>query len=217
MGRHKKADIDKAKNGCSSSKETLENAKLQNGFDLSDLLGGGGSGEADVEFLPTKTMKLIREQFGKTKEVVNEETGEKEIVPLYSEEKKIEAMMGLMCERGMNIMDFLEELLAEGGYSSKVLFSINETFDKTTNILRDMVDLQYKKEKLKNDRTHLEIMKYKADLKKREIDLKEKSMDEGISDDTIIAVASPAELMRLMKEGKISNAVEEAEVVEEDE
>ena len=203
MGRHKKEDINKAKNGCSEGKEMLQKAQIQNGFDLSALFGGDGGGDSDVEFLPMKTMKVIREQFGKKKEVVNEETGETEIVPLYDEEKKVEAMMALMCERGMNIMDYLEELLAEGGYSSKVLFSINETFDKTTNILRDMVDLQYKKEKLKNDRTHLEIMKYKADLKKREIDLKEKSMNEGISEDAIIAVASPAELMKVMKEGRL--------------
>lgn len=222
MGRAKRKDKAEVHKGIDGNRDLLDQVKAQNGIDVAEIFdmvtGNTDMDAVGVDHIPLHSLKEIKEKLGK-KEVVAQEDGPDILQPIYNEEQKVQVIFGLLSEKGINLLDFLENVLAETGYNGKVLFSINETMGKVTELLRDISDMQYKKAKLENERTHLEIMKYKADLKKREIDIKEKAVDKnlGSSGTQVIAVGNPAELLAIMQGKKGVEDIAQADVVEEEE
>lgn len=218
MGRLKKKDKEDAHKGIDNSKDLLDQVKAQNGMDIDaifDLVKGSADSEDEATHIPLHSLKEIKEKLGK-KEIVKQDDGPDLLQPIYNEEQKIQVIFGLLSEKGLNLLDFLENVLAETGYNGKVLFSINETMARTTEVLRDISEIQYKKAKLENERVHLEIQKYKADLKKREIDIKERSSEKNPGATNVIAVGNPAELLAIMRGKKGVDDIVQASVVEEE-
>jgi len=219
MGRLKKKDKDDAHKGIDNTKDLLDKVNGENGFDISQIFdivkAAKEDDNPDVEHIPLHSLEQIKAKLGE-KKLVKQEDGTEIMSPIYNEEEKVKAIFGLLSEKGLNLLDFLEKVLAETGYNGKVLFSINETMSKTTEILRDISEMQYRKAKLENERIHLEIQKYKADLKKREIDIKERTADQGGGSTNVIAVGNPAELLALMQGKKGIEDIDEAHIVEGD-
>lgn len=178
---------------------------------------------------PINTLEIIREKLASTKQVDGAN------VSVYSEEDKVKIIFALLAEKGLNLLDSLEKVLEKDGYkygsgsdggfeegSNKLVDNINDAFTNATNVLRDIAEIQYKKSKLELEKENLRIQDYKAKLKEKELLIKEKAINKqtGSSGNTnIIAVASQAELIALMKSQKEQPAIEEkeAEVVEEKE
>jgi hypothetical protein len=124
------------------------------------------------------------------------------LAPLYNEEQKANVIFAMLAERGINLLDHLENCLAEVGYNTNVVMSINETMGKVADLMNNIGENQYRKAKLENERTHLEIQKYKADLKKREIEIKEQVAQQGPGNTNVIAVGSTSELLEIMSGNK---------------
>jgi glutathionylspermidine synthase len=219
MGRLKKEDKEKVTKDLEDSKSMLEEAKARNNFDITELFEVVNDvKEQDDEgnnfHIPKNTLDVIKKKLAEKKVVKDEETGEDILVPVIKEEERINAIFTLLAERGLNVLDFIERELQEEGFNTKILFALNETFDRATGVLRDIAEMQYKKAELELKRGHLEIQKYKADLKKREIEIKEKNHGDGDITNNILAVSSPAELLKLLS-GE-NDADVDAEVLEED-
>lgn len=172
------------------------------------------------------TLEIIRQKLSETKEV----DGQK--LPVYSEEDKVKIIFGLLAEKGLNLLDSLEKILEKDGYkygggsdgsfeegSNKLVENINDTFTKTTDILREISEMQFKKSKLELERENLRIQDYKAKLKEKELEIKERAVNKAIGNSgntNIIAVASQAELLALMKTQQSQPIIEkEADVVTE--
>lgn len=216
MGRLKKKDKEEADQKIDETKDLMSKVNSGAGVDLSkvfDLIKGSSEDDGEeISHIPMHTLQEIKKKLGEKKVVKNDE-GEDILTPLYTEEEKVKVIFGLLSEKGLNLLDFLEKTLAETGYNGKVLFSINETMSKTTEILRDIAEMQYRKAKLENERIHLEIQKYKADLKKREIEIKENDPKKGSGGNNIIAVGNINDLMKIMNGNE---DVPEATIVEEE-
>lgn len=181
------------------------------------------------DHIPINTLDIIREKLNATQQVNGS------VVPVYTDEDKVKIIFGLLAEKGMNLLDNLEKILERDGYkytqmgdgvldegSNKLIENINDTFDKTTNVLRDIAEMQFKKSKLELEKENLRIQDYKAKLKEKELAIKEKIANKqtGSSGNTnIIAVATQAELIALMRSQKEQPAIEEkeAEVIEDKE
>lgn len=224
MGRLKKADKEKVHKNISNAKELLGEVKMSNEVDMGEIFNlirpenneiEEYEDEELVQHVPIHKLKEIREKMGEKKEIYNPETDKTEIVPKFSEDEKIKLVFSMLSEKGLNLLDYLEGVLAEAGYDGKVVFSINETFDKVTNVLKDISEMQYNKSKLDLEQQHINIQKYKADLKLREIELKEKAQDDNPSTQNIIAVGSPSELLEILDKNK--KGTQEVEVTEVDE
>jgi len=220
MGRLKKKDKEEAHKGIDDTKELLDKVKSENGLDIAEIFdivkASVDAEEEEPQHVPIHALEEIRAKLGE-KIPVKDEEGNEVLQPVYSEEEKVKVIFGLLSEKGLNLLDFLEKVLAETGYNGKVLFSINETMSKTTEVLRDIAEMQYRKAKLENERVHLEIQKYKADLKKREIEIKERAVDQGPGDTNVIAVGNPAELLEIMRGKKGLDDIKTAEIVDEPE
>jgi len=221
MGRPRNEDKKKVDDGIDEAKKLMEDAKAKNGVSVTDILSvltGGAMppslDDDEPQFLPVNTLKDIKEKLGEKKKVVAED-GTVSFEPLHNEEEKAKLIFALLAERGINLLDHLENCLAQVGYNANVVMSINETTSKVAEMLRDIGEIQYRKAKLDNERTHLEIQKYKADLKKREIDIKEKVADQGPSNTNIIAVGSANDLLEIMNGTKNADTIQEANVVED--
>lgn len=180
------------------------------GDGISEILGMVPTSENDIpNHVPLHCLEEIKKKLGEKKTIVNED-GNSILQPIYSEEEKVKVIFGLLSERGINVLDYLERMMESDGYHPKLLESINETMGRTSEVLRDIAEMQYRKTKLENERINLEIQKYKADLKKRELDIKEKSKD-NIQSTNIIAVGSTKELLEVMSGGN-TNKIKEVEV-----
>jgi hypothetical protein len=224
MGRLKDKDKNEMHKKVDGAKDMLEKLNSENKADstmkeIFDIIKAGGNDVVSAEddrmpkHLPMNTLEKIKEKLGE-KVKVKDEDGNEILQPIYKEEEKIKAIFGLLSERGLNLLDFLEKTLSEAGYTAQMVGSINETMDRTTQILRDIAEIQYRKAKLENERTHLEIQKYKADLKKREIEIKEKANENGSGNTNVIAVGNPSELIAIM-EGKRN--IQESVIIDEEE
>jgi hypothetical protein len=218
-------------NPIEASKEELEKIKQVNtNIDIESIF--------DIvknTSLPTPTSKksdhkvihsldIIKAKLSETK-IIKNDRGIEESVPAYSEEDKVKIIFGLLAEKGLNLIDSLEKILERDGYkyalmgdgmmeegSNKLIENINETFSKTTDVLRDIAEMQYKKSKLELEKENLRIQDYKAKLKEKELTIKEKAINKqgnGSGNTNIIAVASQAELIALMKSQKEVAGVEE--------
>ena len=215
---------DKDKPDLDQTKDLMQKVQAQNGSistDLMSLLKDVSSdflpATSDTDrHIPVHTLEQIKKKLGETVKTKDED-GKEITKPLYTEEEKVRVVFGLLSEKGLNLIDTLERTLAEQGYDSFLVGNINETLEKTTMVLRDISEMQYRKAKLENERINLEIQKYKADLKKREIDLKEKKIDKGIANTQVIAVGNPAELLAIMQGQKGGEDIVQAQVVEEEE
>jgi predicted amino acid-binding ACT domain protein len=179
MGRLKKEDKEKVNKDLKDSKVMLEEAKVRNNFDITELFEVVNEvKEQDEEgnnfHIPANTLDVIKKKLTEKKVVKNEETGEDVLVPVIKEEERIAAIFTLLAERGINILDYIERELQEEGFSTKIIFALNETFDRATGVLKDIAEMQYKKAELELKRGHLEVQKYKADLKKKELEIKER-------------------------------------------
>ena len=130
MGRLKKKDKDDAHKGIDSTKELLDQVKANNGFNVDeifDLVKGKIEDEEEgVNHIPLHSLMEIKKKLGE-KVAVPQEDGPDILQPVYNEEQKVQVIFGLLSEKGLNLLDFLENVLAETGYNGKVLFSINET------------------------------------------------------------------------------------------
>ena len=199
----------------STVKDLLSKVKGVNDVDITDILGiVPTTDEEEMEgHIPVHQLTEIKSKLGEKKEVIKDD-GSKFLEPLYTEEEKVKVIFGLLSERGINLLDYLERVLAENGFNTSLVMSINETMGKTTEVLRDIAEMQYRKAKLENERTHLEIQKYKADLKKREIEIKEREVDAGPGNTNIIAVGSTAELLEVMS-GKNHDKIKEVDIEEQ--
>ena len=193
----------------STVKDLLENIVNTSGSDFSNFLPVTNEDMTGVQHIPVHTLKQIKEKLGAKNEIVDAD-GNKMLQPLYDEEEKLKVIFGLLSERGLNILDYLENILNEQGFSEGLMMSINEAMGKTTEVLRDISEMQYKKAKLENERAYLEIQKYKADLKKREIEIKEQNNENNLSTrNNIIAVGSTSELMELINGNKSESDIKE--------
>ena len=229
MGRTKNEDKEKLHKDADRAKELLREVQATNGISVEDIINkvnednipvptidGQGStsitspdyDEDEPEYVPTNTLAEIKAKFGLKKEVTDEKTGLKELVPVYTEDDQLKMLFGLLSERGVNVLDYLEKILQSTGYSSKVVFSINETLDKTTNILRDIADMQFKKQKLINESRNLGIQEFKANLKKEELEIKRMAVEnaKGTTGSNIIAVASPTAILEALSQGGVKDA-----------
>jgi hypothetical protein len=198
----------------SKSKDILNQLKNKNNVDIQDIIETIEETEETSlsQHVPIHTLKEIKSKLGK-QVAVKDDDGNEMMKPLYTEEEKVKVIFGLLSERGINMLDYLDEVLKETGFHPSIIEQINETMGKTTELLRDISDIQYKRAKLENERSYLEIQKYKADLKKREIELKENKADLSKGNtNNIIAVGSMDELMNLMGGKK---EVDDAHVIEE--
>lgn len=173
----------------------------------------------------------IKEILASKKIIVNE-AGLKEEVPVYAEDEKVKIIFALLAEKGLNLLDSLEGILEKDGYrygsggdgsfeegSNKLVENINKTFEKTTDILREISEMQFKKSKLELEKENLRIQDYKAKLKEKELLIKEKAVNKAIGNSgntNIIAVASQAELIALMKKQNQEIETKEAEIISED-
>jgi hypothetical protein len=195
---------EESKKDFKDKKESIEDglikAKTENHFDIDSIMGIMDD-EIENNFKPVNSLEQIKTKLTEKKKVVDEDTGEDILVPLYTEEEKVRAMFSLLSEKSLNLLDFIEGELENSGYDGKKIFAINETMDRVSNTLRDISEIQYRKAKLENEKVHLEIQKYKADLKKKELDIKEKSVENKLPNTTnIVAVGSQAELMKLISD-----------------
>jgi len=223
MGRPRNEDKKKVDDSIQETKKLMEDTKTANGVSVTDilsLLNGEATVPVDEEdspqFIPIHTLKTIKEKLG-VKVKKEDENGNVTFEPLHNEEEKAKMIFAMLAERGINLLDHLENCLSEVGYNSGVVISINETMSKVAEMLRDIGEIQYRKSKLDNERTHLEIQKYKADLKKREIEIKEKIADSGGGNTNVIAVGSAADLLSLMDGTKDINDIQETKIIEDDE
>jgi len=218
MGRPSNETKKKVTKSIEDNKKLMEDVQANNGVSVNDIIGSLSDTPAPVsdsddgpEHLPIHTLNEIKEKLGK-KVKKQDEDGNDIFVPLYDEEEKAKLIFALLAERGINLLDHLENCLAEVGFNANVVMSINDTMSKVGTMMQSIGDIQYRKAKLENERTHLEIQKYKADLKKREIDIKEKVADAGPGSTNIVAVGSASDLLDMMGGGAIN--VSEANVVE---
>jgi hypothetical protein len=223
MGRPRNEDKKKVDDGIEETKKLMEDAKAQNGVTVTDILAVLGGQPAPVsgsddgpQHLPIHTLNEIKKAMGARVKKVDEH-GDEVFVPMYNEEEKAKIVFGMLAERGINLLDHLENCLAEVGYNTNVVMSINETMGKVADMLRDIGEIQYRKAKLENERSHLEIQKYKADLKKREIEIKEQVAQAGPSNNQIIAVGSTHELLELMNGNMGTENIVEAPIIEDEE
>lgn len=224
MGRMKKEEKEKLHSDSDKAKELLKEIQATNGISVEDIINKVNEDniplptidnpapvaipspdydEDEPTHVPINALSEIKAKFGQKQEVVNEKTGIKELKPVYTEDEQMKMLFGVLSERGINLLDYLEKVLQTSGYSGKVVFSINETLDKTTNILRDIADIQYKKQKLQNDAKNLQIQEYKANLKKEELEIKRMAIENQNqpTGNNIIAVGSQEELLRILNQG----------------
>jgi len=222
MGRPRNEDKKKVDDGIKDAKKLMEDAQAQNGCSIIDVLGVLGDGyvpstieQDEPVHIPINALKQIQEKLGeKVKRV--DDVGNITFEPLHNEEEKAKMIFALLAERGINLLDHLENCLAQAGYHDKVVTSINDTMGKVAEMLRDIGEIQYRKAKLDNERTHLEIQKYKADLKKREIDIKEKIAETGPSNTNVIAVGSANDILEIINGSKGIENIQEAHVIGDD-
>jgi len=168
----------------------------------------------DLDFLVMREQapqQIIKQRGQEAKDALQQYGSGGELTGL-SEEEKAKLIFALLAERGINLLDHLENCLAEVGFNANVVMSINETMKQVGNLMENIGESQFRQEKLKNERIHLEIQKYKADLKKREIDIKEKVADAGPGNTNIVAVGSASDLLEMMSGGDVN--VSETNVVE---
>ena len=219
-------------NPLEKSKEELEKIKSRSEIDIEsifDIVKASSGGISTIkgrkpDHIPINTLDKIREKLSE-KQLVKDDRGIEQNVPVYSEEDKVKIIFGLLAEKGLNLLDNLEKILEKDGYkygsgseggfeegSNKLVDNINDTFERTTNVLRDIAEMQYKKSKLELEKENLRIQDYKAKLKEKELQIKEKAAMRGnpVGNTNIIAVASQAELIALMKSQK-QPAIEEKE------
>jgi hypothetical protein len=208
MGRPKKKDVEKVDKGIEDNKKAMEEAKANNGVNITDILTTLSNTPAPVsdskdgpDHLPIHTLNDIKKELSK-KVVKQDDDGNDILAPLYNEEQKANVIFAMLAERGINLLDHLENCLAEVGYNTNVVMSINETMGKVADLMNNIGENQYRKAKLENERTHLEIQKYKADLKKREIEIKEQVAQQGPGNTNVIAVGSTSELLEIMSGNK---------------
>jgi len=219
MGRLKKKDKEDADKKIEDTKDLLGKVLSQSGGmdEIFEIIQSVDEEDDDeLRHIPLHSLQEVKAKLSE-KQIVEKDDGSSALEPIYSEEEKVKVIFGLLSEKGLNLLDYLEKVLSETGYNGKVLFSINETMSKTTEILRDIAEMQFRKAKLENERIHLQIQSRKADLKEREIQIKEKSVEKGAGGTQVIAVGNPAELLALMNGNKGIDDIAEAEVVEEDE
>jgi len=219
MGRLKKKDKEDADKKIEDTKDLLGKVLSQSGGmdEIFEIIQSVDEEDDDeLRHIPLHSLQEVKAKLSE-KQIVEKDDGSSALEPIYSEEEKVKVIFGLLSEKGLNLLDYLEKVLSETGYNGKVLFSINETMSKTTEILRDIAEMQFRKAKLENERIHLQIQSRKEDLKEREIQIKEKSVEKGAGGTQVIAVGNPAELLALMNGNKGIDDIAEAEVVEEDE
>lgn len=225
------------------TKEQLEKVKIVNNnidiesiFDIVKNTSTNNTPTArskKADHSPVNTLEIVRQKLSETKKIKDEQ-GIEQTVPVYSEEDRVKIIFGLLAERGLNLLDNLEKILEKDGYrynqmsdgmmeegSNKLIENINDTFSKTTDVLKEISEMQFKKAKLELEKENLRIQDYKAKLKEKELAIKEKAVNKatGSSGNTnIIAVASQAELIALMKSQNNQPEIEkEAEVIDEKE
>lgn len=222
MGRKKKPTRREAEKNMENTKEMLDKVKTQNGMDVNQIFDlvksvSDESEEGSSTHIPVHSLEEIKKKLGE-KKVVKNDDGKEILQPVYQEEEKVKIIFGLLSEKGLNLLDFLEKILSETGYSAKVVTSINETFSRAAEVLRDISEMQYRKSKLENERAHLEIQKYKADLKRQEIEIKAKANEKESGNTNVIAVGSTSELLDILngKKGKESIVEVEGQVKEEE-
>lgn len=223
MGRPRNEDKKKVHDGIGEAKKLMEDANAENGTSITDILAVISDKptvhsvpEHDGMHIPINTLQTIKKKLGE-KVVKQDDDGNDILVPLYNEEEKAKLIFAMLAERGINLLDHLESCLSEVGYSEEVVSSINNTMGRVAETLRDIGEIQYRKAKLENERTHLEIQKYKADLKKREIEIKEQVANQGPSNTNVIAVGSTSELLALIGGERNEDNIEESIIVKEDE
>jgi len=206
------------KDSIEDNKEILEKLHTESKFDIKkifdviNLVSGGDPSEGGPRHIPINALAEIKSKLAATKKETNE-NGDEILTPLYTEEEKVKVIFALLSERGLNLLDYLEKVIEEGGYSTEVVLAINNTMEKTSDVLRDISEMQYRKAKLENERINLEIQKYKADLKKREIEIKERKVEMGGPSTQVIAVGNPAELLEIMKGKKGIESITTVETV----
>ena len=216
--KNKKArkDLNSLVSNLHDAKEKMEDVKTENGVGMKDIFELMSLPSNDVpnegEHIPVHTLQKIKEQLGKKVKETDEE-GNEVLKPLFDEEEKAKMIFGMLAERGINLLDYLEKHLGQEGFDSDVTFSINNTMEKVTTLLQSIGDMQYKKAKLENERSYLEIQKYKADLKKREIEIKEKKNEGGSGNTNVVAVGNPQELLALLSGEK---NVEDIQIIEDE-
>jgi len=221
MGRPSNETKKEVIKGIKDNRKLIEDVQMNNGVNITDIISAISDtpvpisdSEDGPQHLPIHTLNEIKEKMGK-KVIRQDDNGDDILVPLYNEEEKAKLVFGMLAERGINLLDHLENCLAEVGFNAGVVMSINETMSKVGDMMHSIGEIQYRKEKLANERVHLEIQKYKADLKKREIDIKEKVADAGPSNTNIVAVGSASDLLELMGSKNINN-IQEANIIGED-
>jgi len=219
----KKTTKTKVKHCIADAKNLMTKSMDTNGMSLNEILSSIDSHQSNDEmedgpdfpsFVPIHTLQKIKETLGK-KEIKVDDSGQEILVPVYAEEEKAKVIFGLLAERGINLLDHLEDCLGKVGYDVDMVDSINASVGRVGEMLRDICDLQYKKSKLENERTNLEIQKYKADLKKRELDIKEKAVEKGPSNTNVIAVGNAHELLKMMQSNKtLNDEIQEVDLIE---
>lgn len=215
-----------------STKEELQKIKNISNINIEEIFGIVQSTQSNNSPSTTKkkdhkivhTLEEIKSKLASTKKIKDENGTEIE-KPMFEEDEKVRIIFGLLAEKGFNLLDSLEKILEKDGYryqlmgdgsmeegSNGLIKNINDAFEKTTNVLKEISEFQYKKSKLELERENLRIQDYKAKLKEKELAIKEKSISKGssVGNTNIIAVASQAELIALMKTQ--SNTVKEVEV-----
>jgi hypothetical protein len=218
MGKRKKVDI--AENP-EVIKDTIKSIESKAKFDVKEIFdlitttvdeGGVPVTATSNAHIPTNTLALIQAKLGKKKEIVRED-GTKEMVPEFSEEQKTKALFAMMAERGINLLDYYEKLIAsEGpGFQNSNAISFADLFSKVGEYMRDVAEIQFRAEKLRNERELLAIQRYKADLKKMEIEAK-LAKNEKPTGNNIIAVGNVADLLNLMQNSGMAEA--NAEVID---
>lgn len=228
----KKQDVKKdAINLAENTKDELRKATIQNGgHSISELLNTDIQGifqSAEDEMLlpdnisqykPVNPLEKINAILNKKKKEVDKKTGEEIWVDEYSSDQKMQMMFNFLAEKSINLIDYMENIIQEDEFSTKLVYAINDTMTKATDNLKSISELQFQKAKLENEREHLRIQKYKADLKLKEIESREKIAEKRLSasdnhgNTNVIAVGSHEELLKLLEEqrhGRDANVVDE--------
>jgi hypothetical protein len=225
-GREKMDNLDLAKDEI----QKLKDSSKVNIEDIFDIVNNTNNSTPSVQSRRkdhklVHTLAEIREKLAATKKVKDENGVEVE-KPVFAEDEKVRIIFGLLAEKGFNLLDSLEKILEKDGFryqlmgdgsmeegSNPLIKNINDTFEKTTSVLKEISEMQYKRSKLELEKENLRIQDYKAKLKEKELAIKEKAIMKGntAGNTNIIAVASQAELIALMKSQK-EETVKEVEV-----
>lgn len=217
MGRIKKKDKEDCFKKLEDSKELLREVKVENNFDIAKIFGAIERVESESSdgvnvHLPVNTLEVIKKKLSETKVEVNPDTGEEILVPVIKEEEKVKAIFSMLADKGLNVLDFIERELAQNGFDSKILFALNESFDRATGVLKDICDIQYRKAELDIKRSKLEIERNKLELRKREVDIRERKELGSDNAKEVLATASPAEMLQMLNgQGTITNLEENKE------